>query len=190
VIREQDVRMVRLLKRFDPVAVRREVEAIAPPMTYAHSQSTTSGRLERGSEEYHTGGWKYVPFTEHGKPSFLDRFPYIRDEVMPWFVAPVLRARIMVLEPGHDINPHSGNHEAREKVRYLIPLRMPAGVTYYVEDEPFTLADGEVWYLNQNKVHWVENRGAETRYVLAVDTPADSHWVRDIFARVGVDVGR
>jgi hypothetical protein len=188
VIREKDVRMVKLLRTFDAAAMQAEVASITPEMISEHKQVPQGGRLMRDSTRYHTGGWKFVPFVEHGHADFRGNFPYLGGEVMAWFRAPVLRARIMILEPGHGINPHIGNLGPAEKVRYLLPITMPAGTTYYVEDEAFFPRPGEVWYLNQNKVHWVENKSSEARHVLAVDTPADHRWVRAIFGRVGVEL--
>jgi aspartyl/asparaginyl beta-hydroxylase (cupin superfamily) len=180
--------MLRFLKKFDPVRLRESLAVIRPEMVAVHKQVPQGGQLMQGATQYHTGGWKFVPFVEHGHGDFRDHFPYIRDEVLSWFKAPILRARIMILEAGHGINPHRGNLGTPEKVRYLIPITMPEGTTYHVDGEAFRPAPGEVWYLNQNKVHRVENASGEPRHVIACDTRADHPWVRKIFSRAGVEL--
>ena len=199
--RDKNIFAVKFKDRLDADKLKEDAAIIKPWMVKEHHQQPLNGakRLRDGAESYHTGGWKGVNLDFRNKYFFINIIPGLRDifeksgkavalqhfsyisTALSWFKSPVIRCRILILESGHKINPHVGNGEEKERVRYLIPMKTHPEVVYYIEDKTFIPEEGEIWYLNQTKTHWVENNSPIDRFTLVVDTYTDA-WVEEIFS--------
>lgn len=122
-----------------------------------HHQKVTE-KLAEGVNQYHTGGWKEIPLTIKINNKFYVReeAPFTK-EIFDWFESETVRIKFSVLQKGHKINPHFGNVEKKEYCRIHIPIITDNYCPFFVEGKSFLLKEGEIWYLNNTKMHWVEN---------------------------------
>ncbi|MGL4196684.1 MAG: aspartyl/asparaginyl beta-hydroxylase domain-containing protein [Allorhizobium sp.] len=98
------------------------------------------------------------------------------------------RVIVSRLKPGAKVDPHIDNqgiyNNHGDRARYHIVLQGGAGSNFYNADtegegddmklveggvEVVNMRDGEVWWFNAAKLHWVKNESADDRIHLLVD---------------------
>lgn len=178
-LRNIGVHMVKVDHKFDEAKIEEELICLNDDSFYVHRQKPIgSNKLRQGSKQYHTGGWLKI---EMPLQKWRDlRFDYIM-EMAEWFKSEILRVQLLKLKAGHKINPHVGNIEEQEKARFIIPLVTNPKVSYHVEDKTYYPKRGEIWYINQTRVHWVENNSDQDRIVAAIDVVPNVHVMSLIF---------
>ncbi|MCF2829009.1 MULTISPECIES: aspartyl/asparaginyl beta-hydroxylase domain-containing protein [unclassified Pseudoalteromonas] len=106
--------------------------------------------------------WQNLPILEE-KPllkSFVDNFP-----------CEVLSVRIMRLKAGAFIKPHRDGGLCIEngEARLHIPLVIDTALEFVVDGMQVPMKEGEVWYINADKIHSVANRGNLDRVNIVID---------------------
>jgi hypothetical protein len=100
----------------------------------------------------------------------LQRCAYIR-EIMAEIGAVWGRSRLMGLAPGRDVPAHvDTNYYWRTHMRIHIPVITNPGVLFTCDTETVHMAAGECWLFDSFRWHKVENRGADRRVHLVLDT--------------------
>lgn len=109
----------------------------------------------------------------------LDRCPHIR-ETLATFACPIGAARLLKLNAGSRILEHQDDYLSISdgEVRLHIPVRTSPEVEFYLDGERVQLNEGEVWYLNFNLPHRVENPSSIDRVHLVIDCVVND-WLRD-----------
>lgn len=100
-----------------------------------------------------------------------ERCPYICDEVLPQFNAPLLRVALYRLTAGTKVGAHRdyGGSRLMGMVRIHMPVITNDGVIMYLDGQKYFFAVGEAWYFDATCVHAVENNGTEDRIHLIAD---------------------
>ena len=100
----------------------------------------------------------------------LDRCPYFR-QILETFQCPLQSARLLKLEPRSHIRKHKDPFLGYEdgEVRMHIPVRTDPEVRFYLEGERVVMQEGECWYLNLSRHHWVDNFSDIARVHLVID---------------------
>ncbi len=113
----------------------------------------------------------------------LARCRYFR-EAISVFECPLKSVRLLSLEPDSYIREHTDNALDYEdgEIRIHIPVQTNPAVEFYVSGERLALEEGDSYYVNVNRPHRVNNRGAESRIHLVIDA-AVNDWVHDLFRR-------
>jgi len=101
---------------------------------------------------------------------WLQRCEYIR-EIMAAIGAVWGRSRLMGLAAGREVPSHIDiNYYWRTHLRIHIPVITNPGVLFTCGDRTEHMAPGECWIFDSFRWHDVQNRGAEQRIHLVIDT--------------------
>ena len=74
------------------------------------------------------------------------------------------------LSPHSFITPHrDGGHSLLRAHRYHVPIKTDKGVDFKIADEVRNLAAGEIWEINNRRVHAVRNQSDSPRIHLIID---------------------
>lgn len=94
---------------------------------------------------------------------------------------PIKSVRLMRLHAGAHILPHrdQGLCLERGEARLHLSLQTHDKLTFYVNNQQVSMQVGELWYINADQTHWVENKGTEARINLVIDCAANN-WLRDL----------
>ena len=94
---------------------------------------------------------------------------------------PLLAARFLRVGPGSRIRKHTDLDLSVEdgEVRLHVPVVSNPDVVFLLDGSRVEMGPGEVWYLNFNLPHAVENRGSDARVHLVVDCVVND-WLRDL----------
>ena len=111
----------------------------------------------------------------------LEQCTYLK-EVIHFFKAPVLSARLLKLTVGSVIKPHEDHRMGYEdsNFRIHIPITTNDRVSFVLADEELTLLPGTCWYINANFTHSVSNLGTEDRVHLVIDLERNL-WSDELF---------
>ena len=92
-------------------------------------------------------------------------------EVISFFKAPILSARILKLSPQAVIKPHRDYQLGYEDgcFRIHIPITTNKKVSFILNDNSLKMLPGECWYTNVNFIHSVANKGTTDRVHLVLD---------------------
>ena len=103
-------------------------------------------------------------------------------EVLDSFKFPILSVRLLRLEAGAEIKPHTDHELGYEdgQFRLHIPIVTNPGIEFILDGEQLTMLPGECWYTNVNFVHSVANRGTEDRVHLVIDGERNA-WTDELF---------
>lgn len=84
---------------------------------------------------------------------------------------PIKAARLMRLAPGAIIKPHRdlGLGAAYGEARLHLPILMSGGIDFVCNDRPVPMQAGQLWYIDADKTHSVQNRGNAARVNLVID---------------------
>lgn len=174
---------LRLPLAFDAARMAREVSEIAEADWIAHFVP-----------QHYEGGWSVLPLrckagATHpimmavSDPSasafeatpWLTRAPYLQ-EVLSAFTCPLLSVRLMRLDPGSRIKPHS-DHDldaALGQARLHVPVTSNPDVAFWLNGAQVHMQPGEAWYLRLSDTHSIENHGTTARVHLVIDCKVDA----------------
>lgn len=173
---------VRLPLSFDPVRLRRDLDAI-----------TGEGWIRHFVQQNYEGDWSVLPlrgvagathpvmmiYSDPGATDFADgpllaHTPYLR-EVLASFRCPLECVRLMRLTPGSRIKEHHDHDLAAEygMARIHVPITTNPGVSFLLNGTPVAMAAGSAWYLRLSDPHAVINAGSEDRVHLVIDCRVD-----------------
>lgn len=107
--------------------------------------------------------------------------PYFK-EVIDYFKFPILSVRLLRLEVGAEIKPHTDYELGYEdgQFRLHIPIVTNPDIEFILAGEHLTMLPGECWYTNVNFVHSVANRGTIDRVHLVIDG-VRNEWTDELF---------
>ena len=125
----------------------------------------------------HSGaGWCNLPQLQQSPAlaEFINHFPH-----------PLKSVRLMRLHPGAEIKPHrdAGLSLESGEARLHLCLQTNPGLEFRVNHQLVPMQEGELWYINADQVHRVENKGAEPRINLVLDCVVNDHLKEQIYAR-------
>jgi hypothetical protein len=92
--------------------------------------------------------------------------PVLTEATRPYGYARGTFPRVMLarMAPGGIIHPHKdASPSAKWPHKIHVPLQTNDGVTFFVDDQPFHLPEGEAVEVNNMGKHAVENRGSTDR---------------------------
>jgi quercetin dioxygenase-like cupin family protein len=103
-------------------------------------------------------------------------------EVMDFFQFPIISVRLLRLEVGAEIKPHTDHELGYEdgQFRLHIPIVTNPEIEFILDGERLTMLPGECWYTNVNFVHSVANRGRVDRVHLVIDG-IRNEWTDQLF---------
>lgn len=103
-------------------------------------------------------------------------------EVLDFFKFPILSVRLLRLEVGAEIKPHTDHELGYEdgQFRLHIPIITNPDIEFILDGERLTMLPGQCWYTNVNFVHSVANRGAVDRVHLVIDGERNT-WTDELF---------
>jgi hypothetical protein len=160
--------LLRLPVRFSAEALQNEVGAIPAAAWTAHPQGFRGNSAVR----LITAGGQPTDAIEGemGPTPHLSACPYIM-QIMAGIGAVWGRSRLMGLGAGAEVPAHIDSHYYwRTHIRIHIPVITNPGVQFTCGGETVHMAPGECWVFDSFMKHDVQNRGAETRVHLVLDT--------------------
>ncbi len=103
-------------------------------------------------------------------PAVLDAIPCTKNSV-----------RLLKLAAGSSIRRHRDYYLGPEdgEVRLHVPVRTHPDVEFVLDDERVPMAEGELWFLNFNHYHSVDNRSGVDRIHLVIDCVVND-WLRQL----------
>lgn len=107
--------------------------------------------------------------------SVMEYCPYIK-EVLTSLNVPILKVRLMKLEPNNILPEHIDQFRDDRIFRMHIPIITHPDVLFYVENNPIHIPEGSLWYVNVRKSHKVHNKSKNFRVHLVFDV-----WITDEF---------
>ncbi len=146
----------------------------------------------------YTGNWKAVSlyaangneqniFAHVQDQSSISETPLMKEcayfrEVLDFFKFPILSVRLLRLEVGAEIKPHTDYELGYEdgQFRLHIPIVTNPDIEFILGGEKLTMLPGECWYTNVNFVHSVANMGTVDRVHLVVDGIRNA-WTDELF---------
>jgi len=103
-------------------------------------------------------------------------------EVICHFKCIMLTVRLLRLEVGAEIKPHSDYNLGYEdnNFRLHIPIITNDDVNFILDGNRLQMLPGECWYTNVNYIHSVSNKGKTDRVHLVIDGKRNA-WSDDLF---------
>ncbi|MDQ6726373.1 MAG: aspartyl/asparaginyl beta-hydroxylase domain-containing protein, partial [Actinomycetota bacterium] len=152
--------------RFDVDGLRADIDALAPRDWVPHFNTAGYDGDWSGAALRSVGG---LPGRLYPDPTasaafadtpLLARCPHTA-AALATLRCPLLAVRFLRLGPGSRIKPHTDLDLGFDdgEVRLHVPVSGGAGVEFLLDGRPVEMDEGEVWYLNLNLRHSVENRG-------------------------------
>jgi hypothetical protein len=177
---------LRLSCAFDAARLQAELDRIVSEEFVPHFNT-----------QYYTGDWSAVPLRSVGgrarhiypdptaKTAFadaplLERCPYVR-EILSFLQCPQQAVRFLRLKPGSVVRTHTDLALGFDdgEIRLHIPVRTNPDVLFLLDGQRIVMNEGECWYVDFNRPHSVENRGATDRIHLVIDCVVND-WLRDL----------
>lgn len=159
---------IKLPLRFDAARLRAEIgqfpesEWRAHPQGFAGNSSLILVSHEGGENDDTSGRMAPAPR--------LARCGYLR-QVMGSFQAVLGRSRLMRLEPGAEVTPHTDiDYYWRERIRIHVPIVTDPSVRFNCDGTEIHMAEGEAWIFDNWRPHNVINGSGIRRVHLVVDT--------------------
>jgi len=106
------------------------------------------------------------------KPALVHKpFRRLLEEVEKTLDKPALRAIFVRLAPRGHIGPHIDQGPFADSTdRYHLGISCPDNCTFFVEDEPKIIQNGELYWFNKQKMHRVVSKSPAPRIHMIVDT--------------------
>jgi hypothetical protein len=97
--------------------------------------------------------------------------PYFR-QILDELRCPKEVVRVLTLPPGGHIKEHYDFHTNFQfgLVRLHIPLVTHPDVVFFIDGQRMNWKEGELWYGDFSKVHWIKNESSVTRVHLVIDS--------------------
>ncbi|RVT48134.1 aspartyl/asparaginyl beta-hydroxylase domain-containing protein [Rheinheimera sediminis] len=132
---------------------------------------------------YPSEGWSNLPQLEQSPAllRFINELPY-----------QVKSVRLMRLHPAAEIKPHCDHGLSLEhgEARLHLPLQTNELLKFFVNDQLVPMQAGQLWYINADQVHRVENKGAEPRINLVLDCVVNAELKEQIYAGWHTELSR
>lgn len=136
---------------------------------------------------YAKGGNEQNIFALSADNSAVSETPLMKEcryfkEILDTFEFPILSVRLLRLEVGAEIKPHTDYELGYEdgQFRLHIPIVTNPDIEFMLDGERLTMLPGECWYTNVNFVHSVANRGTIDRVHLVIDGERNA-WTDNLF---------
>lgn len=101
---------------------------------------------------------------------YFDESPRGRALLEQFGIGYFVRANLVSLKPGGKIAPHKDNNfSLAHSHRIHVPLVTNTGVTFTVGNETVHMGEGEIYEINNRRMHSVRNDGPEDRVHLIMD---------------------
>ena len=93
---------------------------------------------------------------------------------------PLKSVRLMRLKAGAEIKPHRDYGLSLEygEARLHLPLQTSTKIRFLVNGQDVPMREGELWYINADQIHAVQNLGDEDRINLVIDCIANA-WLQE-----------
>ncbi len=159
---------IKLPLRFDTARLRAEIGRIPESEWRAHPQGFAGNSAlilvsHLGTENDDTSGIM-VPAPR------LAQCDYLR-QVMASFRTVVGRSRLMRLEPGAEVTPHTDiDFYWRDRIRIHVPIVTDPSVRFNCDGVEIHMAEGEAWIFDNWRPHHVINGSGIRRVHLVMDT--------------------
>ncbi|HJS14007.1 MAG TPA: aspartyl/asparaginyl beta-hydroxylase domain-containing protein [Rheinheimera sp.] len=148
-----------------------DVLALRCAAKHQHSHAILQSFAIEDSEE-----WQDLPL--------LDQAPSLK-HLLQQLPLSIKSVRLMRLDSGALIKPHRDHGLCLERgeARLHLPLQTNPELRFYVADQLVPMQEGELWYINADEPHWVENKGALARINLVIDCEANDWLKEQVYAR-------
>ena len=95
---------------------------------------------------------------------------------------PIKSVRLMRLKPGAYIKPHRDQGLCLEQgeARLHLPIQTSDKLEFKVNQRVVPMKAGELWYINANLIHSVDNQGEEERVNLVIDCVVNSWLLKQL----------
>ncbi len=109
-------------------------------------------------------------------------------EIIDSFLCKKEAVRLLSLSPKSYIKEHTDSAAGYEDgfFRIHIPIQTNDKVIFTVDKKPLPMQEGECWYANFNRPHFVSNEGETDRIHLVIDCLRND-WSDQLFATFGYD---
>jgi mannose-6-phosphate isomerase-like protein (cupin superfamily) len=167
---------------------------------FVYMQSELVDLLEHGWVDHvnrrdYAGGWDVLPLRCQGE--YAEAHPVLQsfaiESTDEWQDLPVLKicpaihaflqsmqcplkaVRLMRLKAGAEIKPHRDRGLSLEygEARLHLPLQTSNKIHFFVNGREVPMRAGELWYINADQEHSVQNLGEEDRINLVMDCAAN-----------------
>jgi len=140
----------------------------------------------------HDGGENDDTTGAMGPAPRLTHCPYLQ-QVMGSFQAVIGRSRLMRLEPGAEVTPHTDiDFYWRDRIRIHVPIVTDPSVRFNCHGVEIHMAQGEAWIFDNWRPHNVINASGIRRVHLVIDTVGSAAFWRlasgGMVARSGVEL--
>ncbi|HEY3646212.1 MAG TPA: sulfotransferase [Gammaproteobacteria bacterium] len=159
---------IKLPLRFDVARLRAEVEQFPEsewrghPQGFAGNSALVLVSHQGGENDDTTGAMAPAPR--------LERCPYLK-QVMQSFHTVMGRSRLMRLEPGAEVTPHTDiDLYWRDRIRIHVPIVTDASVRFNCDGVEIHMGPGEAWIFDNWRPHHVINGSGIRRVHLVMDT--------------------
>lgn len=159
---------IKLPLRFDTARLRAEIDQFPESEWRGHPQGFAgNSALILVS---HEGGENDDTMGSMAPAPRLDRCPYLK-QVMQSFQAVVGRSRLMRLEPGAEVTPHTDiDLYWRDRIRIHVPIVTDPSVRFNCDGVEIHMGAGEAWIFDNWRPHHVINGSGIRRVHLVMDT--------------------
>ena len=184
------MKTVRLPLTFDAPRLAAELSSIGPHQWVKHFntggyEGDWSGRALRAVDGDAGRIYPDPTAVNYADTPVLERLPYAH-EVMAAFQCPLTSVRFLKLAAGSNILEHCdlrlSSHHGEARIH--VPVVTNDDVTFFLDGERVPMAEGEVWYLDLELPHRVENRSPEDRVHLVIDCVVND-WLRPLLVGDG-----
>jgi mannose-6-phosphate isomerase-like protein (cupin superfamily) len=162
------------------------------------------GWVDHVNRRDYAGGWDVLPL--RCQREYADAHPVLQsfaiESTEAWQDLPVLKVcpsinaflqgvqcplkavRLMRLKAGAEIKPHRDRGLSLEhgEARLHLPLQTSNKIHFRVNGHEVPMRAGELWYINADQEHSVQNLGDEDRINLVIDCEANK-WLKDAINR-------
>lgn len=193
-----------------PVTNLTQADRIRLPLRFdADGLQTDCARLEEADwiahfvEQNYEGAWSIFPLrapvgTSHPilmatanigdefvDAPWLSRFPALA-EALGRFECQLYSARLMRLDPGSRIKPHSDPDLdlAAGTIRLHVPVTTNPDVDFRLNGRRVDMAPGETWFLRLSDVHEITNAGSTPRIHLVIDCQVNDWLVEQLVSGI------
>jgi hypothetical protein len=159
---------IKLPLRFDTARLKAEIGQFPEGEWRAHPQGFAgNSALILVS---HDGGENDDTMGSMAPAPRLERCPYLQ-QVMASFQTVIGRSRLMRLEPGAEVTPHTDiDYYWRERIRIHVPIVTDPSVRFNCHGVEIHMAEGEAWIFDNWRPHNVINASGIRRVHLVMDT--------------------
>lgn len=172
---------------FDPDRMRQELESISDSFQLIRNQYTQDSLLGMHLIFPNSNGMKDEKGQTFQMTEELKSCPYLQ-EVLNTFHCNKFSFRTQNLLPGGKIEPHDDGDKGLKHnwIRLNIPVATNEEVHTYFNGERIPMQNGECWLPNVTKIHEMENKSTETRWLLLLDCDLNDWW-KNILKDYGLD---